>query len=116
MQNGEGKMNITNKLQELQEEILNFGDVVSHTDNPADMDFKNACDLFSQHLSFELKSIHASICLKDIRPETQQTTAQLFELNELITPVTSDKNDDYQWSGKLLNFCAQLQTLKSIAA
>ena len=116
MQNSEGKMNITSKLQELQKEILSFGDVVSHAENPADIDFKNACDLFSQHLSYELKSINDNIRLKDIRPETQQTTSQLLELNELITPVTSGNNDDYQWSGKLLNFCAQLQELKSIAA
>jgi len=109
-------MDITKKLQELQQEILSFGDIVSQTENPADMDFRNACDLFSQHLSYELKSINSSAHLRDIRPENQQTTAQLYELNELITPVKSGSSDDYQWSGKLLNFCAQLQTLKSIAA
>lgn len=116
MLKSEGEMEITNKLQELQQEILSFGDIVSHTENPADIDFKHACDLFSQHLSYELKSIHATLRLEEIRPETQQTTAQLYQLNELITPVDSGDNDDYQWSGKLLNFCAQLQALKSIAA
>ena len=109
-------MNITNKLHELQQEILSFGEIVSHTENPTDSDFRNACDLFSQHLNYELSAINTNIQPNDIRHETQQSTAQLFELNELITPVKTGDNADYQWSGKLLNFCAQLQTLKSIAA
>jgi len=111
-----GKMDISNKLHELQQEILNFGEVVTQTENPADLDFRNACYLFSQHLSFELKSINSSIHLKDIRPEMQQTTAQLFELSKLITPDATNNNDNYMWPDKLLNFCSQLQTLKNVAA
>ena len=109
-------MDILNKLHKLQQEILYFGDIVSQTENPADTDFRNACELFSQHLSFELKSINTNICLKDIRPEMQRTTAQLYELSELITPEPLDNNENQQWPGKLLNFCSQLQELKSIAA
>jgi len=108
-------MNILEKLHDLQLEILSFGDVVSQTKNPADTDFLNACDLFSQHLSFQLRTINSSICLQDIRPEMQQTTAQLSELSELITPHTGS-DDIHQWTDKLLHFCDQLQTLKSEAA
>ncbi|VAW58837.1 hypothetical protein MNBD_GAMMA08-1287 [hydrothermal vent metagenome] len=109
-------MDTLNKLQELQQEILNFGDVVSHTENPADIDFRNACSLFSQYLSSELSAINAQIRLKDIRPEMQQTTTQLCELSELITPDASESSANYSWPEKLLNFCSQLHTLKSIAA
>lgn len=109
------KMNLLQKLHDLQQEILSFGDVVSQTKNPADTDFLNACELFSQHLSFQLKTINSSICLQDIRPEMQQTTAQLCELSELITPH-KNSDDNYQWPNKLLNFCNQLQSLKSEAA
>ncbi len=105
-------MDLLNKLQDLQLEILNFGDIVNQTKNPANSDFLNACDLFSQHLSFELKTINSSICLQDIRPEMEQTTAQLCKLSELITPA----RNNYQWPDKLLNFCDQLQSLKSEAA
>ncbi|HED33441.1 MAG TPA: hypothetical protein ENJ08_04375 [Gammaproteobacteria bacterium] len=109
-------MNITNKLNELQQEILNFGDVVNQTQNLSDMDFRNACDLFSQHLNFELDSISSNVCLiKDNRSEVHQTTAQLHQLNELITPATSDINTN-QWSDNLNNFCSQLQALRCIAA
>jgi len=108
-------MDILNKLQELQQEILNFGDVVSHTENPADIDFRNACTLFSQYLNGELSTINAQIRLKDIRPEMRQTTTQLCELSELIAPEASSNESDL-WPEKLLNFCSQLHTLKSIAA
>jgi hypothetical protein len=109
-------MDLLDKLHALQLEILNFGDVVSHTENPANIDFLHACDLFSQHLNYQLKNINSNICLQDIRPEMQQTTAQLCELSELITPETGNKNTNYQWPDKLLNFCSQLQTLKNAAA
>jgi len=109
-------MNLLNKLHKLQLEILNFGDVVSQAENPDDVDFINACELFSQHLSYQLKVINSSVCLQDIRPEMQQTTAQLCQLSELITPAASDHNDNYQWPNKLLDFCSQLHTLKSAAA
>lgn len=108
-------MDITNKLHELQEEILNFGDVVNQTENPADMDFCNACELFSQHLSFELESITSDLCLSDSLPEMRKTTAQLFELSELITPVRNN-NNNILWSDNLHSFCNQLQSLKSLAA
>jgi len=109
-------MDLLNKLHNLQLEILSFGDVVSQTKNPADTDFLNACELFSQHLSYQLKTINSSICLQDIRPEMQQTTAQLSQLSELITPEHAGNEDGYQWPSKLLDFCNQLQSLKSFAA
>jgi len=112
----EGKMDLTNKLHELKEDILNFGEVVNHAENPSDKDFRNACDLFSQYLSHQLKSINSNISLKKALPEIQQTTSQLCVLNELITPCATDNNDNGTWPNKLLNFCNQLQTLKNIAA
>lgn len=109
-------MDLLNKLQVLQLDILKFGDVVSQTENPADIDFINACELFSQHLNYQLKTINSSICMQDIRPEMQQTTAQLYQLSELITPSLSSHQSRYQWPNKLLDFCSQLHTLKSVAA
>jgi len=110
------KMDLLNKLQKLQLEILDFGDVVSQTENPVDIDFINACELFSQHLNYQLKVINSSICMQDIRPKMQQTTAQLYQLSELITPAPFNQQSNYQWSNKLLDFCSQLQTLKNVAA
>ncbi|VAW61971.1 hypothetical protein MNBD_GAMMA09-892 [hydrothermal vent metagenome] len=109
-------MDIANKLQELTQEILSFADVISFTKNPSDMDFRNACDLFSQHLSYQLKTINSNVLFQDIRPEMQQTTEKLCQLSELIAPSHSDNEETFLWSGKLLDFCNQTQTLKNIAA
>jgi len=111
-------MELSSKLYSLQQEILNFGDVVNQTENPTDIDFINACELFSQHLNYQLQIINSSICLQDLRPEMQQTTAQLCQLSELITPemMSDNNNEDYQWPNKLLDFCSQLHTLKNVAA
>jgi len=109
-------MKLSNKLYSLQQEILNFGDIVNQTENPADTDFINACELFSQHLNYQLKLINSSVCLQDLRPEMQQTTTRLYQLSKLITPEISDNSEDHQWSNKLLDFCNQLHTLKNVAA
>lgn len=109
-------MNISNKLQELTQEILSFGEVINFTENPADLDFCNACELFSKHLSYELQTINSNVCFQDIRPDMQQTTAQLYQLSELITPAQSSTEDSKQWSNKLVDFCDQLKTLRDIAA
>ncbi len=109
-------MDTVNKLHQLQNEILSFGNVVKQTKDSSDIDFCNACNLFSQYLNCQLKSISANLCMKDIRPEMQQTTAQLYQLNELITPDITENNDKFKWHNKLLSFCNQLQSLKCIAA
>ncbi len=116
MQKSEGKMDTTNKLHTLQQDILDFGDVINHTKNPGNMDFINACDLFSQHINHQLKNITSSLCMKDIRSEMQETTSQLYALNELITPTKVDDYSGTQWPEKLLHFCKQLQSLKNTAA
>ena len=109
-------MDIATRLQELTDEIRNFGDVINFTDDPADGDFRNACDLFSQYLSSQLNSINSNMTFKDIRPEMQQTTAQLIELSELISPDHSASETNSQWSDKVIHFCHQAQSLKKIAA
>jgi len=109
-------MDISNKLLDLKEETLNFGDIVNHAENPADKDFRYACDLFSKHLNYQLKSISSNISLKEALPEMQQTVTQLSVLSKLITPCTTDNKMSDTWPDKLINFCSQLQTLKNIAA
>lgn len=117
-------MDIANKLQELTEETLHFGDIISHSKNPSDMDFRDACNLFSQYLSYQLDIISSKIRFNDIRPEMRLTNAQLCLLNDLITPESNtsrissrtNHDDSYDWNSKVLNFFSQLQTLRKLAA
>lgn len=109
-------MDIENKLQELTEETLSFGEIISHSENPADIDFKDACHLFSQHLGYELDLISSDSHIQDIQPEVQMTNKQLCKLNELINPQQIDNYLTYDWNTKVTDFFSQLQTLKKIAA
>ncbi len=109
-------MDILDKLQELRQEILDFGQVINYTQNPSDADLRNACELFSQHLNYQLETINSNIHFKNIQPEMQQTTAQLHQLSELITPDVDDNNETHQWTNRLHTFCDQIETLKVIAA
>ena len=115
-------MDISNTLYKLQQDVFNFSDVVFQTENPADKDFRNACSLFSRHIKYQLDKIDYDTHLKSESPATLQVMAQLCELTELITPDNTNVSDivdsigHYQWPGKLLNFCSQIQTLKSKAA
>lgn len=114
-------MDIPNKLQELTKEVVNFGEVISYAENPADSDFRNACDLFSQYLNHELQDINTNIRFQDIRSDIKQTTNRLHELSDLIspgqiTPGQAYNIEEHQWSNKLIDFCNQLQSLKNIAA
>ncbi|HED34654.1 MAG TPA: hypothetical protein ENJ08_10655 [Gammaproteobacteria bacterium] len=109
-------MDIASKLQELTGEILDFGEIISSTKNPSNKDFKNACDLFSKRLSYQLQMISSNALFADIQPEMQQTTNKLCQLSELISPYQKGCDEFYYWPGKLLDFCNQIQTLKKIAA
>ena len=107
-------MNINNSLQALTQEVLDFSDVIGFVDDPIDADFRQACTLFSQHINNELNRISTNNL--HTRPDIQQTTSQLYQLNELITPADSDYESLSQWPNKLHNFCDQIESLKHKAA
>lgn len=113
-------MDISNKLQELTEDTLNFGDVIRHSQDPSDLNFREACDLFSQYLGYQLEIISSKTRFQDIRPEMRLTNAQLCILNELITPdsqsAQTNTDNSHDWNSKVHGFFDQLQTLKKIAA
>jgi len=109
-------MDISTKIKELAEETLSFGEVISHSDNPADKDFREACHLFSQHLGHQLEIVGSNSHLQSVQPEIQKTNSQLCILNELINPQQIDSYLSYDWETKVVNFFNQLQTLKKFAA
>ena len=79
-------MDIASKLHELTQEILKFGAVFSYTTNADDVDFRNACELFSQYLKHQISLILANTQFQNAKPDVLHKTAQLRALSELITP------------------------------
>ena len=107
-------MNTNNKLQELTQEVLSFSDVINYAEDLTDSDFRQTCTLFSQYMGYQLDQINPNTVHS---PSTSQlTTSQLYQLNELITPVDSDFEDPSRWSNRLHNFCNNIQSLRHIAA
>lgn len=109
-------MDITHKLEELTQEILTFGNVINVTENSANVDFRHACSLFNQYLQHQLQIINSNVCFKDIRSDMQATCMQLSLLSDLTKPINANNKQDHQWSGKLLDYCHKVQTLKIAVA
>lgn len=109
-------MDVTVKLKELAEETLSFGEIISHSGNPADKDYREACHLFSQHLSHQLQIVGSYTRLQAIQPEMHKTNSQLNILNELINPQQINSYINYDWNAKVESFFSQLKALKKFAA
>ena len=109
-------MDIKNQLHELTQETLNFGDIISSTENPVDADFRNACNLFSQHMDNQLQIINLGLTEQGSLSNVQSITQQLHALSSLIASNSVGLSSSYLWSNNLVNFCSQLQQLKSNAA
>jgi len=113
---GRCTMNIENRLNELTQETLNFADVINSTDNPANSDFRNACNLFSQYLDSQLQLINTSPIEHNSFTNVQNITSLLGKLSGLIAPNHLTFNPTQNGPDTLVDFCKQLKLLKSYAA
>jgi len=109
-------MGIEDRLSELTKETLDFGEIVSSTENPANSDFRNACHLFSQHMEHQLQIINSSLVEQGSLTNIQNITHQLHLLSNLIAHNSLEISNTYRWSNNLVDFCSQLQLLKNNAA
>ena len=106
-------MGTVNQLQELTQEAFNFGDIISSTENADNSDFRNACNLFSQYMDNQLQIINSGLIEQGSLTNIQNTTQQLLILSNLISSNSIDRTNTYHWSNNLVDFCSQLQQLKS---
>ncbi len=109
-------MGIEEQLNELTQETLNFGDIVSSTENPANSDFRNACNLFSRYMDNQLQIINSGLVEHNSLTNIQNITHQLHVLSSLIASNSLELSNVHHWSNNLVDFCSQLQELKSSAA
>lgn len=109
-------MDIENRLRELTQETLSFGNVINTTENHGSLDFQNACSLFSQYLNNQLSTINTSPVAHHSYLNIKTITEQLRTLSNLIAQGQLDSANTKDWSNKLIDFCSQLQLHKSNAA
>ncbi len=100
------------ELNKLIQEIIDFGDVIAYTDNPADTDFQNACYLFSCYLEECLKDIQHKIHTVDSDQETTWAASEITKLNNLTTLTRNSTAPYIQWTRNLFQHCEELQNNK----
>lgn len=100
-----------NELNELIQEIVDFGDVIAYNDNPADADFQNACNLFSNYLEWRLAEITEKLRATGEEAEIQRATREIEILSDLITPPQQSTDPCIQWTRNLFRHCMELRQI-----
>ena len=105
------------ELNALVQEIVDFGDVISYSENPADPNFQNACDLFSQYLDWKFTELKQQLTESDaLNSDPQWDNSDLEGLNKLISSPMRSAETYITWTRELMQYCVNLQRNKLIAA
>lgn len=105
------------ELNDLIQEIVDFGDVIAYSENPGDPNFQHACALFSSYLDIRYKELMETYAEAGDDVRTQiYSRAELTRLNDLITPPPKAAIPYIDWTRNLFKYCTKLQNSKSIAA
>ena len=100
------------EIDSLIQEMVNFGHIVAHADDPANSDFHNACQLFSGHVLGRLAEIKSSLILTDCENDEKWTESEISNLSNLIALPDSSSTPYIQWSHNLSQYCEELQSNK----
>lgn len=98
------------KFDDLLQEIIDFGELVAYTENPANPDFQHACSLFSQYLSRQF-------CMVEI--DTSNIVwgeAELRELQQLLASPQNNSRSCINWIRNLFQYCSRLKRAQLVAA
>lgn len=105
------------ELNALVQEIVDFGDVISYAENPADPNFQNACNLFSQYLDWRFTELKAQLDNSDEGNDSSEwSSSDLEDLNRLISAPKRSADAYIGWTRDLFQYCVTLQRNKLIAA
>lgn len=104
------------KLDDLIQEIIEFSNIVSYSENPADRDLHNACCLFSDYLASQLQVVRQAMIGPASSQSTRWTAQELNQLRELITRPQPAAQDCAEWIRALFEHCTLLQHDTRVAA
>lgn len=97
------------ELENLIQEIIDFGKVVSYAEDPTDINFQNACNLFNDYLSWKLEELKEKLKTQGSAEEIQWAVTELAKLVQLIEqPDQTATRQDF-WFKKLLQHCTDIQ-------
>ena len=104
-----------NKLNDLVQEIIDFGDVIAFAENPADRDFQNACRLFSDYLDWKFKEIKNQLEMEGSEQQAQWIAGEMEKLGQLISPTNRSTTSYVQWASELLMRCVEFRKNSRVA-
>ena len=105
-----------NELNDLIQEIVNFGQVISFTGNPGDSNSQHACQLFSSYLDNRFTDIKANFHITDCEDNINWTVSEITQLGYLISSQENSTTPNTQWIHELSQHCKELQRNKMTAA
>ncbi|HEY9050841.1 MAG TPA: hypothetical protein VIQ03_04810 [Gammaproteobacteria bacterium] len=104
-----------NKLNDLVQEIIDFGDVIAFAENPADRDFQNACRLFSDYLDWKFKEIKNQLEMEGSEQQAKWIADEMEKLGQLISPANRSTTSYVQWASELLMRCVEFRKNSRVA-
>ena len=104
------------ELNALIQEIVDFGNVIAYADNPADPNFQNACDLFSQYIDWRFAELKSKLNVEGLPSSTHWTANDLESLDRLMSSPKRSAEACINWTRDLFRYCVELQRSKLIAA
>ena len=103
------------ELDNLIQEIIDFGNVVSYAENPDDINFQNACHLFNDYLNWKLEELKETLKTQGSAMDIQWTVNELSKLVHLIENSKQTPSEQTHWFKKLLQHCTDMQQNKIVA-
>ncbi|MDQ1363933.1 MAG: hypothetical protein QG652_1795 [Pseudomonadota bacterium] len=101
------------QLDKLIHEVIEFSNLVAYSENPGNPDLLNACHLFSDYLSTQLKLIRRGMIGPASAAHSRWTAAELNQLGQLAI-FPSDETCQ-EWICNLFQHCITLQRDKLAA-
>ena len=103
-------------LDSLIQEIIDFGNVISYAEDPADINFQNACNLFNDYLAWKLDELKESLKTEASAVEIEWTINELSRLCQLIEKPEQTLPTETHWFKNLFQHCTDIQQNKIATA
>ncbi|MCW8853872.1 MAG: hypothetical protein OQK72_04140 [Gammaproteobacteria bacterium] len=103
------------ELDNLIQEVIDFGNVISYAEDPEDINFQQACNLFNDYLNWKLEELKEQLKTQGSAQEIQWTVNELAKLVHLIEQPEQTPATQTHWFKNLFQHCADIQQNKIAA-
>ena len=90
-------------------------DLISYAEDPDDINFQNACNLFNDYLTWKLDELKETLKTQASAREIQWTVNELAKLVHLIEKPSETPATQTHWFNNLRQYCINIQQGKVAA-